>query len=167
MRILTLLTYFEIASASAGYHYIPVEFDYGANSRVTANFTFGTAADAEPVKVVMDSGSANFWVSSMLPFPSNALTGTKALGTKRNRTLGLPISRRRRTLQRDRPDIIRPLHLTHQHADQQILFLRLCWKRQDCSRRFLRQRYSHLNRWQRLYHQRSIRTRELRPLPPT
>lgn len=44
------------------YHYMPVDYDYGFDSRVTANFTFGTDPNAEPVKVVMDSGSANFWV---------------------------------------------------------------------------------------------------------
>lgn len=77
MRLNTLLNLCGTASASAAYHYIPVEFDYGANSRVTANFTFGTAPDAEPVKVVMDSGSANFWVFSMLTFSSNRLTRCK------------------------------------------------------------------------------------------
>ncbi|KAH7323932.1 aspartic peptidase domain-containing protein [Rhexocercosporidium sp. MPI-PUGE-AT-0058] len=41
---------------------MPVEFEYGADSRVTADITFGTAPSAEPVKVVMDSGSANFWI---------------------------------------------------------------------------------------------------------
>jgi hypothetical protein len=45
------------------YHYMPVDYDYGYDSRVTANLTFGSASDAEPVQVVMDSGSANFWVS--------------------------------------------------------------------------------------------------------
>ncbi|KAJ5050845.1 uncharacterized protein L3040_002714 [Drepanopeziza brunnea f. sp. 'multigermtubi'] len=51
-----------LAAESALYHYMPVEFEYDLDSRVTANLTFGTAASAEPVKVVMDSGSANFWV---------------------------------------------------------------------------------------------------------
>jgi hypothetical protein len=61
MTSLTLVTLFGFASAN--YHYMPVEFAYGANSRVTANLTFGTAATAEVAKVVMDTGSANFWVS--------------------------------------------------------------------------------------------------------
>ncbi len=52
-----------LAAKDVMYHYMPVEFEYGADSRVTANLTFGTADTAEPVKVVMDSGSANFWVS--------------------------------------------------------------------------------------------------------
>lgn len=56
-----------LSAENALYHYMPVEFEYGADSRVTANLTFGTADSAEPVKVVMDSGSANFWVSCSSP----------------------------------------------------------------------------------------------------
>jgi len=58
------------------YHYMPVDYDYGYDSRVTANLTFGSAPDAEPVRVVMDSGSANFWVSgfSLLAVPITSLT---------------------------------------------------------------------------------------------
>ncbi|TVY76159.1 hypothetical protein LSUE1_G003797 [Lachnellula suecica] len=44
------------------YHYIPVDYEYGYDSRVTANLTFGSDSIAKPVKVVMDSGSSNFWV---------------------------------------------------------------------------------------------------------
>ncbi|CAG8978254.1 hypothetical protein HYALB_00009151 [Hymenoscyphus albidus] len=44
------------------YHYMPVDFDYGADSRVTTNISFGTSRDAEPFKVVMDTGSADFWI---------------------------------------------------------------------------------------------------------
>lgn len=54
---------------SAGYHYMPVDFDYGLNSRVTANISFGTSPDAKPFKVVMDTGSANFWVSPITNSP--------------------------------------------------------------------------------------------------
>ncbi|KAH7371782.1 aspartic peptidase domain-containing protein [Cadophora sp. MPI-SDFR-AT-0126] len=53
-----------LAAKSTLYHYMPVEFEYGADSRVTADITFGTAPSAEPVRVVMDSGSANFWIWS-------------------------------------------------------------------------------------------------------
>ncbi|KAI9047243.1 hypothetical protein LZ554_008696 [Drepanopeziza brunnea f. sp. 'monogermtubi'] len=51
-----------LAAESALHHYMPVGFEYGADSRVTANLTFGTAASTKLAKVVMDSGSANFWV---------------------------------------------------------------------------------------------------------
>ncbi|KAH8689730.1 aspartic peptidase domain-containing protein [Phaeosphaeriaceae sp. PMI808] len=53
-----------LAANSNLYHYMPVEFEYGADSRVTADIILGTAPSAEPVRVVMDSGSANFWVWS-------------------------------------------------------------------------------------------------------
>ncbi|KAK0117915.1 hypothetical protein ONS95_012230 [Cadophora gregata] len=53
-----------LAVKSTSYHYMPVEFEYGPDSRVTADITFGTAPAAKPVRVVMDSGSANFWVWS-------------------------------------------------------------------------------------------------------
>jgi hypothetical protein len=65
---LSLATFFSLSSAlaitrreNAGYYYMPVEFDYGADNRVTANFTFGLA-DEEPIQVVMDTGSSDFWV---------------------------------------------------------------------------------------------------------
>ena len=65
---LSLASFFSLSSAlaisprqNAGYYYMPVEFDYGADSRVTAQFTFGSTED-EPIQVVMDTGSANFWV---------------------------------------------------------------------------------------------------------
>jgi len=51
------------STQNASYHYIPVDFDYGANERVTANITFGTAANTSATKVVMDTGSAGLWVS--------------------------------------------------------------------------------------------------------
>ncbi|KAH9219345.1 aspartic peptidase domain-containing protein [Leptodontidium sp. 2 PMI_412] len=53
-----------LAAYSSLYHYMPVAFEYGADSRVTADITFGAAPSAEPVRVVMDSGSANFWIWS-------------------------------------------------------------------------------------------------------
>jgi hypothetical protein len=53
-----------VGMANAQYQYMPVEFAYGSNSRVTANMTFGTASGAHTTKVVMDTGSANFWVGS-------------------------------------------------------------------------------------------------------
>ncbi|CZR56683.1 uncharacterized protein PAC_06572 [Phialocephala subalpina] len=68
--IWSLATFFSLSSAlainhrqNAGYYYMPVEFDYGADSRVTAQFTFGSAEE-EPIQVVMDTGSANFWIWS-------------------------------------------------------------------------------------------------------
>lgn len=54
---------------AAPYHYVPVDFDYGADSRVTANFTFGTELDAVPIKMVMDTGSADAWVRNTPPTP--------------------------------------------------------------------------------------------------
>lgn len=48
---------------TTGYEYLPVELLYGTANKVTSNITFGTAADAEPVMVVMDTGSSSFWVS--------------------------------------------------------------------------------------------------------
>ncbi|KAL2062641.1 hypothetical protein VTL71DRAFT_5713 [Oculimacula yallundae] len=53
-----------LAANSSLYHYMPVEFEYGADSRVTADLIVGTAPSAKPVRVVMDSGSASFWVWS-------------------------------------------------------------------------------------------------------
>ncbi|PMD37388.1 acid protease [Hyaloscypha variabilis F] len=43
----------------APYVYIPVEFLYGADSRVTTNITFGTS---QPITVVMDTGSSDAWI---------------------------------------------------------------------------------------------------------
>jgi hypothetical protein len=60
------------------YHYMPVDYDYGYDSRVTANLTFGSASDAEPVQVVMDSGSANFWVSTSNPHASRVSSLTSS-----------------------------------------------------------------------------------------
>ena len=51
-----------MAASSSLYHYMPVEFEYGADSRVTADIILGTAPSAEPVRVVVDTGSGNFWV---------------------------------------------------------------------------------------------------------
>ncbi|CZT53066.1 uncharacterized protein RSE6_14503 [Rhynchosporium secalis] len=51
-----------LAASSSLYHYMPVEFAYGADSRVTADIVFGTAPSAKPVRVVMDSGSPSFWI---------------------------------------------------------------------------------------------------------
>ncbi|RDW83433.1 hypothetical protein BP5796_04924 [Coleophoma crateriformis] len=49
-------------AADAPFHYIPIDYNYGYNERVTANLTYGTATDAQPVRTVLDTGSANFWV---------------------------------------------------------------------------------------------------------
>jgi hypothetical protein len=43
----------------APYVYIPIEFLYGADSRVTTNITFG---NSNPITVVMDTGSASAWI---------------------------------------------------------------------------------------------------------
>ncbi|KUJ17384.1 acid protease [Mollisia scopiformis] len=48
---------------NAGYYYMPVEFDYDPDSRVTAELTFGSA-DKEPIQVVMDTGSSDAWIWS-------------------------------------------------------------------------------------------------------
>jgi hypothetical protein len=45
------------------FHYMPVDFDYGYDSRVTTNFTVGTDPNSEPLEIVMDTGSSDFWVS--------------------------------------------------------------------------------------------------------
>lgn len=47
----------------SSYIYMPVEFAYGSDSRVTTNITFGTGVDTLPTKVVMDTGSADTWVT--------------------------------------------------------------------------------------------------------
>ncbi|KAE9364546.1 acid protease [Stipitochalara longipes BDJ] len=44
------------------YVYIPIEFLYGADSRVTTNITFGTSPSSQPITVVMDTGSSNAWI---------------------------------------------------------------------------------------------------------
>jgi Eukaryotic aspartyl protease len=63
LSLITFLTLSQALSTSRGqdapYIYIPVEFLYGADSRVTSNITFGTS---EPITVVMDTGSANAWI---------------------------------------------------------------------------------------------------------
>jgi len=46
----------------APYVYIPVEFLYGADSRVTTNITFGTAPSSQSITVVMDTGSSDAWI---------------------------------------------------------------------------------------------------------
>lgn len=68
ISFLTLSFLLEVASSLAinastqPYHYIPLDYDYGADSRVTANLKFGTGLSNKPVKTVMDTGSANIWV---------------------------------------------------------------------------------------------------------
>jgi hypothetical protein len=47
------------------FHYMPVDFGYGYDSRVTTNFTVGTDPNPEPFKIVMDTGSPDFWVSQI------------------------------------------------------------------------------------------------------
>ena len=64
-----LSTFLSLSSAwsisrrqDAPYVYIPVEFLYGADSRVTTNITFGTALSSQPITVVMDTGSSDAWI---------------------------------------------------------------------------------------------------------
>lgn len=45
------------------FHYMPVNFDYGYDSRVKTNFSVGTDPEAQPFKIVMDTGSSEFWES--------------------------------------------------------------------------------------------------------
>lgn len=61
--LLSLANGLTLPRQAAHYHYMPTEYQYGEDSRVTTNITFGTAPDAQPVKIVMDSGSSAFWVS--------------------------------------------------------------------------------------------------------
>jgi len=55
--------------------------------------TFGTAPGARTTKVVMDSGSANFWVSSWLVLYIHILIDHIDLEYRRNYPLGISISR--------------------------------------------------------------------------
>lgn len=52
------------SSSTADYYYFPLDFAYGVDSRFTSNLTFGTYDNARPVKMVMDTGSANTWTWS-------------------------------------------------------------------------------------------------------
>jgi len=63
--LLSLANGLTLPRQATHYHYMPTEYQYGADSRVTTNITFGTAPDAQPVKIVMDSGSSAFWVSDV------------------------------------------------------------------------------------------------------
>lgn len=65
---LSLVTFVGLSSALAikasedvGYYYMPIEFDIGADNRATAQLMFGSN-DTEPITIVMDTGSADFWV---------------------------------------------------------------------------------------------------------
>lgn len=71
---------------------MPVDFDYGSDSRVTTNITFGTSPDAKPFKVVMDTGSANFWVSLMQTLFAHITDIEIDLGTRGSCSLGIAIS---------------------------------------------------------------------------
>lgn len=73
---------------NAGYYYMPVEFDYGADSRVTAQFILGSAEE-EPIQVVMDTGSANFWVRLSLPRAPPHLTHPRS-GRQTPPSIGAP-----------------------------------------------------------------------------
>ena len=53
---------FKLRRQDASYHYMAIDYDYGYDSRVTANLTFGTEPNAPSIQTVMDTGSANFWV---------------------------------------------------------------------------------------------------------
>lgn len=66
LNLATLLSLSTALSVShrqdASYVYIPIEFLYGADSRVTTNITFGSSPSSPPITVVMDTGSANAWI---------------------------------------------------------------------------------------------------------
>lgn len=62
MHIQTPLLLLASATTAFSYSYVPIEFAYGVDSRFTANLTLGTGDTQKPIKVVMDTGSANFWV---------------------------------------------------------------------------------------------------------
>ena len=107
--IITLATVISVSCAvsnprspDALYVHIPIEFLYGADSRVTTNITFGTSNDTQPITVVMDTGSANAWVIALLCLSSLQLTSTD-MATKRHNPLGLALPLRSGTLQHDRP----------------------------------------------------------------
>jgi hypothetical protein len=55
------------------FHYMPVDFDCGYDSRVTTNFTVVTDPNSEPFKIVMDTGSSDFWVSLILSIAQHKL----------------------------------------------------------------------------------------------
>lgn len=100
----TLATIFSLSCAlsiprsqDAPYVQFPIEFLYGADSRVTTNITFGTSNDTHPITVVMDTGSANAWVIALLCLSSIQLTSTD-LATKRHGPLGLALPLRSGTL---------------------------------------------------------------------
>lgn len=50
------------------FHYMPIDFDYGYDSKVTTNFRVETGPNSEPFKIVMDTGSSDFWVSHLIYF---------------------------------------------------------------------------------------------------
>jgi hypothetical protein len=47
---------------------MPIDFDYGCDSKVTTNFRVETGPNSEPFKIVMDTGSSDFWVSHLIYF---------------------------------------------------------------------------------------------------
>jgi hypothetical protein len=47
---------------------MPVDFDHGYDSRVTTNFTVGTGPNSEPFKIIIDTGSSDFWLSHLIYF---------------------------------------------------------------------------------------------------
>lgn len=67
------------SSSAADYYYFPLDFEYGVDSRFTSNLTFGTYDNTRPVKMVMDTGSANTWTWS----PNGTVNwGSPYLGTQ-------------------------------------------------------------------------------------
>lgn len=75
---------------TASYYYVPVEFAYGGDSRVTANLTYGSAANATAVKTVMDTGSADFWVRILIQYTFPLLTRSR-FGRRAQFSTGAPI----------------------------------------------------------------------------
>ncbi|EKD19542.1 uncharacterized protein L3040_002578 [Drepanopeziza brunnea f. sp. 'multigermtubi'] len=47
---------------TGAYVYVPTEWRYGANTKITANITVGTGAVKPDIEVVMDTGSTGFWL---------------------------------------------------------------------------------------------------------
>ena len=112
------------------YHYMPVDFEYGADSRVTADIKFGMAPAAEPVRIVMDSGSANFWVRfhrTTYSFANDKLD----MVTKCHCELGIAIFRSQRALQRQSPSQLRSGSVAQLPGHQPYLCLCLCRERQN------------------------------------
>lgn len=58
---------------------MPLSYKYGGYPKVSTDIVYGTPGQA-PIETVIDTGSANFWVSSINPFLQASLTKMQVYG---------------------------------------------------------------------------------------